>query len=269
MDGILLIDKGIGISSFGVLARLRRHLPPGKIGHGGTLDPLATGLLLVLLGRATKLSAELAAGNKIYEAIIRLGYSTATDDREGNFLCGGHFPRVGEEDILRALPEFLGRQMQTPPQFCAKKIGGVAAYKFARKGLRRDLPAGEIRIHSLRPLAWSAPLLHLEISCSKGTYVRSLARDLGERLRCPAHLHALRRTGIGEFSVRDAGTLSALENLLQSAPSDFSSWLSNGKHATDHFNPRLKSISNRFTGSTDSAKGKLIMFKNINNPPAI
>jgi tRNA pseudouridine55 synthase len=213
MDGILPVDKPTGITSFGVVARLRRHLAPGKIGHAGTLDPLATGLLLVLIGKATGLSEQLMAGTKVYDAVIRFGHSTTTDDREGPPLAFGHWAHLDRETILHALPEFSGPQLQAPPRFCAKKSGGIPLYRHARAHRTVDTAPREIVIHGLTLRQWSAPLLRLEIRCSKGTYVRSLARDLGQRLHCPAHLHALRRIGSGNFFITQALDLNTVELL--------------------------------------------------------
>ncbi|MDR2576834.1 MAG: tRNA pseudouridine(55) synthase TruB [Puniceicoccales bacterium] len=213
MDGILLIDKDLAATSFGVLAKLRRRFGLTKVGHAGTLDPLATGLLVALLGKATKLSAALSSSDKVYDAIIRFGYSTVTDDREGVALQFGNFSTITEENIRRVLPKFLGEQLQIPPQFCAKKINGVPCYRHARRGLGISLAPNAIQIYNLRIINWSTPLLRLEISCSKGTYIRSLARDIGQRLGCPAHLHGLRRIKCGEFSIDASHKLCALLNL--------------------------------------------------------
>ncbi|MDR2664528.1 MAG: tRNA pseudouridine(55) synthase TruB [Puniceicoccales bacterium] len=213
MGGILLVDKPLGLSSAGAVGRLRRRLPDVRVGHGGTLDPLATGLLVLLLGSATKLSGAVAGGDKTYGTTVRFGFSTAGDDGEGRPTGYGHFPWLAEGQVEGALRSFLGKRLQRPPAFCAKKIRGVAAYRLARRGMAAPGEPEPITVHAIENVRWSAPLLSFTVRCSKGTYVRSLARDLGEALACPAHLHALRRTHSGPFSLSSARPLAEWESL--------------------------------------------------------
>ncbi|MDR3117081.1 MAG: tRNA pseudouridine(55) synthase TruB [Puniceicoccales bacterium] len=208
--GILPMDKPEGMSSHGMVDRVRRILGTRRVGHGGTLDPLATGLLLILLGDATKSCSAAMAGDKDYDATVRLGFSTATDDREGEALERGHFESLDRESIERALGQFLGEREQIPPQFCARKIQGVPCYRRGRSGQAVAIAGRVVRVDRLALLDWNAPLLRLSIGCSPGTYVRSIARDLGRVLGCPAHLHRLRRTRSGCFTVAGAWDLAEL-----------------------------------------------------------
>ena len=214
-DGILLIDKPLGLTSADVICKLRRKLPGAKIGHGGTLDPLATGLLIVMVNGATKLSNELMAGEKVYDATVRFGFSTDGGDREGSPLAFGHCNWIGRSDIELALKHFIGESWQRPPSRCAKKVGGVAAYKLARSG--KEVPQFKklIAVRSIDLLDWFSPLLRIRIRCSMGTYIRSIACDLGEKLHCPAHLHRLRRMTSGNFSLESALRLIEVEAFSQ------------------------------------------------------
>jgi tRNA pseudouridine55 synthase len=209
-EGVLPMDKPLGLSSFGVVARVRRLLGVKKIGHGGTLDPLATGLLVILVGSATKRCEEFMADGKVYRACICLGSVTAGDDREGQVLSRAPHEHIDETRIRQILPFFLGAQLQIPPAFSAKKINGVPFYRRARAGIRTCPPPQMITIHRIDFCRYRAPLLELEIECTKGTYVRALARDLGMKLGCGAHLHGLRRTRSGNFSIGDAISLADL-----------------------------------------------------------
>ncbi|MDR0428824.1 MAG: tRNA pseudouridine(55) synthase TruB [Puniceicoccales bacterium] len=209
-NGLLLVDKPLGISSFSVVARVRRICNVKKVGHGGTLDPLATGLMVLLLGNATKLFGAIAGGDKGYEARICLGSTSTTDDREGEITARKPFENIDEQMVRAALTLFQGKQRQVPPIFSAKKINGTAAYQFARDGRDITLEACDVFVHSIVLQRFQAPFLDFNLLCSKGTYVRSLARDLGKKLHCGAHLHALRRTKSGCFSLQNALPLESL-----------------------------------------------------------
>ncbi|MDR0340186.1 MAG: tRNA pseudouridine(55) synthase TruB [Puniceicoccales bacterium] len=214
MRGILLVDKPLGFSSAGAVARLRRHLGKAvRMGHCGTLDPLATGLLVLLLGPTTKRSASITQDDKTYEATVRFGFSTEGDDREGLPVHWGHFFQLARESIVKVLTTFVGDLLQRPPVFSAKKICGVPSYRLARRGIAAPGEPRPITIHSIGDVRWAAPLLSFSVHCSKGTYVRSLARDLGKALGCPAHLHALRRTRSGPFLLSVAHRLCDLKSL--------------------------------------------------------
>ncbi len=218
MDGLLLVDKPAGPTSHDVVARLRRALHEKRIGHTGTLDPAATGLLPLVIGRATRLAQFLDAGDKAYHATIRLGFSTDSGDAQGQTIgaaFGGPWP--SRDAIDAALNGFRGTFMQQPPAFSAKKIDGQRSYKLARNARRKPqalpaLPAPvRVTIHRLDIVNIEADIVTVTLTCSAGFYVRSLAHDLGQRLGISAHLTALRRTRCGAFALAGAVTLDALE----------------------------------------------------------
>ena len=209
-DGILPIDKPNGCSSFDVIRRLKYAFGFRKIGHAGTLDPLATGLLLIVLGKATRASQTLMCGTKTYEGIVRLGVETSTYDSEGDVLQTRSTEGVAEEKVRTVLQSFLGDQYQQPPIFSAKKINGVPLYKLARKGLEPKITPNFITVFQCDLLSCDIPNIRFRVRCSKGTYVRSLVHDIGEKLDCGAHLAELRRTSSGNFSVDRAVPLDTL-----------------------------------------------------------
>jgi tRNA pseudouridine55 synthase len=223
VDGILIVDKPAGPTSHDVVARVRRAVGIRSIGHTGTLDPMATGVLPLVLGRATRLARFLAATEKTYVAAIRLGRSTDTYDATGRGVssggCGGegrtcspdHPQSVGRPAIEDALAGFLGTYDQRPPPFSAKKIDGVRAYVRARQGASVELKAAPVTVHELAIVACAADLVTLRIVCSAGFYVRALAQALGERLGTGAHLESLRRTKAGGFDERQAVRLETIE----------------------------------------------------------
>ncbi len=210
IDGILPIDKPCGCSSYDVIRRLKYTFGFRKIGHAGTLDPLATGLLLIVLGKATKASQALMCGTKTYEGVIQLGVETTTYDREGEVTQTRLIEGITEESIRTVLQSFLGDQYQQPPIFSAKKINGIPLYKLARKGQVQKPTPTFITISQCDLLSYAAPNLHLHVCCSKGTYIRSLAHDIGAKLNCGGHLAQLRRTNSGDFSVNQAIPLDVL-----------------------------------------------------------
>lgn len=198
------MDKEEGESSFSPVKRLRKLLRLKKAGHAGTLDPFATGLLVVLLGQGTKLSPFLMAGNKRYCATLRLGIETDTLDLTGRVVRVRPVPAFDEDNILEKVSSFLGDVEQLPPSYSAVKHEGRRAYELARKGIRFDLRKRKVRIHHLRVLSADLPDLTLLIECSPGTYIRSLGADLGEALGTGAHVRALRRLASGSFTVQEA-----------------------------------------------------------------
>lgn len=215
VDGVLLLDKPPGLTSNGALMRVKRLLNAERAGHTGTLDPLASGLLPICFGMATRFAQFLLDAHKRYVATIRFGVTTTTQDAEGDIVASR--PVLFDRDMLVAmLPRFTGRQMQVPPAHSALKFEGRPYYDYARKGIDIPRAAREVSIHAFRLLEWNAPDATLEVECSKGTYVRALAADLGEALGCGAHLAALRRTGSGGFDVENAVTLDAFDAI--SAP---------------------------------------------------
>ena len=209
-SGILLLDKPVGLSSNAALGVAKRVLGIRKAGHTGTLDPLASGLLVLCFGEATKVAGFLLDSDKTYLAEVCLGAVTATDDAEGEVIERRPIPELDEAGIKRALASFRGSIEQVPPMYSALKQGGERLYKLARRGESVDRPARSVTIHELELLAWDGEHLRLGVNCSKGTYIRSLARDLGEALGCGAHLSALRRTRSAAFDIADAVDLDEL-----------------------------------------------------------
>lgn len=201
---ILLIDKPAGITSFGVVKKVRWLLKAKKVGHLGTLDPMATGLLPIVIGKATKKADLFSIGNKTYEARIKLGSNTDTYDREGEVLESFSLEGVTEEKVLSELNSFKTTFMQQPPMYSAVKVGGKALYKSARKGVEVERPFKEVTIFSLDDIKIDLPFIEVKVTCSKGTYIRSLAFDLGVKLKTGGHLYELRRTGAGIFDIKDA-----------------------------------------------------------------
>jgi tRNA pseudouridine55 synthase len=218
-DGILLIDKPVGWTSFDVVAKLRgmrkaqfkaAGMTPTKrqlrVGHAGTLDPFATGLLIILLGDATKRSDEFLKKDKTYEATIRLGAISSTGDPEGELTeVSEHVPAL--EEISAALKQFEGEISQTPPAYSAIKINGQRAYKLARKGAEVEIPTRQVTIHKLELIEYSYPDVRIRTHVSSGTYIRSLAADIGEALGTGAYCIELRRTAIGTYSIDGATSI--------------------------------------------------------------
>jgi tRNA pseudouridine55 synthase len=212
IDGALLLDKPVGLSSNAVLQQTKRIFEAKKAGHAGTLDPLASGLLVVLFGEATKFAGPLLDDEKEYLATLKLGERTSTGDAEGDVLEKKEITFEGTQ-ILSVLERFRGEIEQVPPMHSALKRGGVPLYRLARRGQQVERPARRVRIHEIALLSLEKPYLQLRVRCSKGTYVRSLAEDLGAALGCGAHLSALRRTASGRFRLADAVTLESLSLL--------------------------------------------------------
>lgn len=212
VDGVLLLDKPYAMTSNVALQTARRLLNAQKAGHTGTLDPLASGLLALTFGEATKFSADLLHADKTYIAGIKLGQKTTTGDLEGDFLQTRPV-RVNRADIEKTLNAFRGDILQVPPMFSALKRDGKTLYDLAREGVSIERQARSVRIEKLEILEFADELLTVEVTCSKGTYIRVLAEDIGEALGCGAHLASLRRTKVGALSLEDAVTLQALETM--------------------------------------------------------
>ena len=223
MDGVLIIDKPSGVTSHDVVARARHILHERRIGHTGTLDPFATGVLVIVVGKATRLAQFLSDVDKEYEAIIRLGYSTDTGDRTGNPIGGppSHPRNWSEQEIETALQTFRGEIDQVPPMYSAKKVQGKKLYELARRGESVERKPVHVCIHEFEAIKPGGQLIkdnldgtfdfHARVSCSSGTYVRTLAEDFGKRLYVGAHLAELRRTRVGDFPVTQAITLEQLK----------------------------------------------------------
>lgn len=211
MDGILVVDKPIGPTSHDVVANVRRVLRQKKVGHTGTLDPNATGVLPLVIGQATKIARFFSGGEKGYDAVIRLGVTTSTLDAVGDVLEERPVD-VTEEQVREVVAAFQGDIEQLPPMYSAKKVDGKRLYELARKGVEVERETKSVHISKIETHSYAAPNITLSVMCSAGTYVRVLAADIGEKLGCGAHLHSLRRTFVAPFSLDDAVTLDALED---------------------------------------------------------
>ncbi len=218
MDGVLVIDKPSGMTSFDVVQRARRALKVKKVGHTGTLDPMATGVLPLCLGEATKIAQFITESTKAYDATLQLGATTDTLDADGKILEERPVPPMSAERLEQALEAFRGTFLQTPPMYSAVKVGGRRLYELARAGEEVERAAREVTVHELVLRDFSAAQVRLSVRCSKGFFVRVLAAELGEALGCCAHLTALRRTASGKLSVSDAVTLADLEAAFEASP---------------------------------------------------
>jgi tRNA pseudouridine55 synthase len=213
LDGVLLVDKPADHTSHDVIARLRGKLKMKRIGHAGTLDPMATGLLIVLVGKATRVSQYLMSVDKEYTGTISLGKVTTTQDAEGEMLETRPVPPLTEAEVKTALKAFVGDQYQTPPMYSAIKIDGVPLYKKARQGEEVEREPRFIRVSSFEMTRFASPEIDFVLRCSKGTYVRTIAHDVGQKLGCGAHLSKLRRTGSGKFTIDQCLTLDEIQAL--------------------------------------------------------
>ena len=212
VHGLLLLDKPRGLSSHTALQKARRLLEADKAGHGGTLDPLADGLLPLMFGEACKLAESALQGDKEYQAVLRLGQTTTTDDAEGEIVTRAEVAFTDAE-LDSVLAGFRGEILQTPPIYWALKVAGKALYRYAREGMPVQPAPRQVVIHELELLqrrGGDEPALSLRVACGKGTYIRSLARDIGAALGCGAHLESLRRTRSGGFTIDDSVPFSAL-----------------------------------------------------------
>ena len=211
MGGVLCVDKPLGITSHDVINRIRRLAGLRRVGHAGTLDPLATGVLLLCLGRSTRLIEYLVGHDKLYETTVRLGQSTTTYDAEGDIVEERPFTDLTLSQIKDALEPFRGQIQQQPPLYSAIKQGGQPLYKLARRGVKNVARQyRSVTIHEVTLLNWEPPFLSLRIACSSGTYIRSLGHDLGKALGCGGHLTALRRLAVGDFGLETAVPLGNL-----------------------------------------------------------
>jgi tRNA pseudouridine55 synthase len=216
-DGALLVDKPAGMTSHDVVDRLRRHLKIRKVGHSGTLDPMATGLLVVLLGRATKLSESLMASDKVYSGRIKFGETTNSYDADGELVASLPVPPLSLDILNETAAQFIGDVMQTPPMVSAVKVKGVPLYKMARRGVEVPREPRLVHVYSFRFHAYAEPFGEFRLACTKGTYVRAIAHELGKAIGCGAHLASLRRLDSGGFNI-DAAT--PLDVLLTEPPAE-------------------------------------------------
>jgi len=217
LDGAVLVDKPAGPTSHDVVDAVRRTFQLKKVGHCGTLDPSATGLLVIVLGRGTRLSEKLMSDDKVYEGSIKLGETTHSFDADGELTASLPVPPLTLDQLNEVASSFVGDQMQLPPMVSAIKKDGVPLYKLARKGIEVERKERLIHVYSFRFTAYEKPIGHFRVACTKGTYVRTLAHDLGQKIGCGAHLTSLRRLAAGKFDVADA---LPLDRLLALSASD-------------------------------------------------
>ncbi len=210
LDGALLVDKPEGWTSHDVVAKVRNHFRIPKVGHCGTLDPMATGLLILVFGKATRLSESLMNTDKVYEGVMRLGESTDSHDADGELTGSMPVPPLSLEDLNAASKTYEGDLQQIPPMVSAVKIGGVPLHKLARKGQEVERQPRLVHIYSYKFHEYEEPFAFFEVACTKGTYIRVLADELGKQLGCGAHLTRLRRLTSGRFDVEDANTLDTI-----------------------------------------------------------
>ncbi len=217
VSGILLVNKPIGLTSHDVVDRIRHITGQRQVGHAGTLDPLAGGLLVVCLGKATKVSQYLAGHEKTYRAVVRLGRTSSTYDREGldDSATGGDVSDINRNQIEAVLEAFRGTIEQKVPQYSAVHVDGRRLHRAARRGEELTIPSRKVTILSLTVIDYHSPDLTLDVTCSKGTYIRSLAHDIGGALGCGAYLHELLRTACGDMNLQDALTLEEVESRWQ------------------------------------------------------
>jgi tRNA pseudouridine55 synthase len=218
MDGAILVDKPVGWTSHDVVAKIRNQFRIPKVGHCGTLDPNATGLLIIVLGRGTKLSEKLMSSDKVYEGEAKFGETTDSYDADGQVVASAPVPPLTVDVLNDAAAAFTGDIMQKPPMVSAVKVEGVPLYKLARKGVEVERKERLVHIYAYRFTQYEQPVGCFRVACTKGTYVRSLVHDLGQKLGCGAHLKSLRRVDSGKFSVKEA---TPLEELLKWSPTEF------------------------------------------------
>ena len=213
VSGILNIDKACGMSSHDVVSLVRKGSGLSKVGHAGTLDPLATGVLVVLLGQAVRISEYVMELPKAYRAAVKLGEATTTYDAEGE-ITATHPVEVSADQVRHALQQFVGETTQTPPPFSAAKLDGERAYRLARQGKPVALATRPVLVHRIELLRFEPPIAEIEVECAKGTYIRSIAHDLGALLGCGGHISSLRRTRVGPFEVESALAIEELQTAL-------------------------------------------------------
>ncbi|MCK8602353.1 tRNA pseudouridine(55) synthase TruB [Desulfoferrobacter suflitae] len=214
-SGILIVDKPEGLTSFAVVARVKKSLKLKKVGHCGTLDPFATGVLVLCINQATRIADQLSLQDKLYRFTLHFGVQTDTLDRTGQVVQTYDGPAVDESDLAAAAHGFVGIQRQQVPRYAAVKVQGRRLYELARKGVEVPLPERDITIHRLRVIRYHWPEAIMEARCSKGTYIRQLAADIGHRLGCGAHVNALRRLASGSFDICQAISMEELKSIAK------------------------------------------------------
>ena len=220
IHGVLNINKEKGFTSHDVVAKLRGIVGQKKIGHTGTLDPDATGVLPVCLGKATKLCDMLTDKDKTYETVMLLGKATDTQDISGEVLSEGKWESIDENSVMKCILEFVGDYMQIPPMYSALKVNGKKLYELAREGIEIERKARPVVIHEIKILEVDLPRVRMEVSCSKGTYIRTLCHDIGQRLGCGACMEALIRTKVSRFELTESLTLKEVEEMKEAGRLD-------------------------------------------------
>lgn len=215
VNGLILVNKPRGMSSNQALIAIKKKFHPRKAGHTGTLDPLATGLLPICLGQATKFSSYLLDEQKTYQATIQLGYTSSTGDAEGEITPISPNSNLSKDDIYQVLEDFKGEISQLPPMYSALKHNGKPLYKYAREGIEIERKSRNVSIYGLSVLKWDNDELTLDICCSKGTYIRTLAADIGDKLETGAYIRTLHRTSIGKLEIKDAISLDELDKIAE------------------------------------------------------
>ena len=215
MDGIIIVNKPSGYTSHTIVSKIRKKFNIKKVGHTGTLDPLATGVLPILLGSGTKLSKYLINHDKEYIATIKLGVKTDTADIEGNIIEEAEIPILSEEQIKNVLKNFEGVQYQKPPMYSAIKVNGKKLYEYARNGQTIDVQARKIEIYNIELLKYEGEFIEIKVACSKGTYIRSLCEDIAKKLDTIGTMATLQRTKVGEFTLEEAIEMEDLEEIQQ------------------------------------------------------
>ncbi len=221
-NGILLVDKPSAWTSHDIVAKIRSYFSLNKVGHGGTLDPLATGLLVILIGKATKLSNSIMSGDKIYNAEVKFGLNTSTQDIDGKIIKTSDSSMINSDKITKTLPLFTGEIKQLPPMVSAIKKNGIPLYKLARKGIEIEREERSIKINKLELLDFNNPYANFKIICSKGTYVRTLANDIGDKLGCGGCLTKLRREASDPFTIDQAHSLELILSKTRDTLKDIS-----------------------------------------------
>ena len=216
-EGILLVDKPQGITSHDVVDRVRRIYRMKKVGHAGTLDPMATGLMIILVGKATKVSQYLMSMDKEYTGTMKLGQVTDSQDADGEVIEEAPVPELTEEQVREYMKGFLGDQYQTPPMYSAKKVNGQPLYKLARQGKTIAREPRVIHVSKFELTDFKLPEISFLVGCSKGAYIRTISHDLGAKIGCGAHLNVLRRTAVGQFRIEKADTLDVLKEASPTA----------------------------------------------------
>jgi tRNA pseudouridine55 synthase len=271
LSGVLILDKPAGLTSHDVVAQVRRLLHIRKVGHFGTLDPFATGVLPLSIGKATRFAQFYLRSRKAYEGAIRFGFSTDTYDATGQRSSDLKGVRLASEDVEKAFREFTGRIWQTPPPFSAKRVQGVRAYELARRHEEVVLAPVDVEIYALEMLGLddTGDLAQFAVECSGGTYVRALAHDIGMRLGCPAHLASLRRTAVAEFKDDRSVTLQKLEDAIRNGAvakvmiplerllPDCPEWVVSGREEKNVRNGHPFELAQSFSQERGSKSGRL------------